>query len=91
MSFVINSIVNYAFFELYQNEKSGISSSNVLPKSAWKMLKYCKINRIGNARKACGARKQEVEAEADAGSGPFSVEAEPRKIYRFYFHIGYLT
>jgi len=27
--------------------------------------------------------------EAEAGSGPFSVEAEARKSYRF--HIGYLT
>ena len=30
-----------------------------------------------------------MEAEAEAGSGPFSVEAEARKIFRF--HIGYLT
>ena len=31
------------------------------------------------------------DVEAEAGSGPFSVEAEARKIYRFRFHIGYLT
>ena len=34
----------------------------------------------------------DVEAEAGSGgSGPFSVEAEARKSYRFRFHIGYLT
>jgi len=27
--------------------------------------------------------------EAEAGSGPFSVEAEARKFYRFRFHVGY--
>jgi len=35
-----------------------------------------------------------VEAEAGSGrggSGPFCVEAEARKSYRFRFHIGYLT
>jgi len=26
-----------------------------------------------------------------SGSGPFSVEAEARKSYRFRFHMGYLT
>jgi len=31
------------------------------------------------------------DVEAEAGSGPFSVEAEARKFYRFRFHIGYLT
>ena len=31
------------------------------------------------------------DGEAEAGSGPFSVEAEARKSYRFRFHIGYLT
>jgi len=31
---------------------------------------------------------RDVEAEAKAGSGPFSAEA--RKVYRFRFHIGYL-
>ena len=37
---------------------------------------------------------RDVEAEAEAGSGgsaPFSVKTEARKIYRFRFHIGYLT
>ena len=34
---------------------------------------------------------RDVEAEAEPGSGPFSVEAEARKIYRFRFHIGFLT
>ena len=29
-----------------------------------------------------------MEAEAEAGSGPFSVKAEERKIHRFRFHIG---
>ena len=29
-----------------------------------------------------------MEAEAEAGSGTFSVEAEARKIHRFRFHIG---
>ena len=29
-----------------------------------------------------------MEAEAEAGSGPFSVEAKARKIHRFRFHIG---
>jgi len=29
--------------------------------------------------------------EVEAGSGPFSVEAEARKFCRFRFHIGYLT
>jgi len=42
------------------------------------------------------APTRDVEAEAEAGSGsgesgPFSVEAEARKFYRFRFHIGYLT
>jgi len=32
---------------------------------------------------------RDVEAEAESGSGPFSVEAEVRKSYRFRFHIGY--
>ena len=31
---------------------------------------------------------RDVEAEAEAGSGPFSVEAKARKIHRFRFHIG---
>jgi len=31
------------------------------------------------------------DVEAEAGSGPFSVEAEARKSYRSRFHIGYLT
>jgi len=31
------------------------------------------------------------DVEAEAGSGPFSVEAEARKFYSFRFHIGYLT
>ena len=35
-----------------------------------------------------GGAEAEAESESD-GSGPFSVEA--RKIYRFRFHIGYLT
>ena len=30
---------------------------------------------------------REVEAEAEAGSGPFSVEVKARKIHRFRFHI----
>ena len=36
---------------------------------------------------------RDVEAEAEAGSGPFSVEAEAkaRKFYRFSSHIDYLT
>ena len=34
---------------------------------------------------------RDVEADAKAGSGPFSVETEARKFYRFCFHIGYLT
>jgi len=35
---------------------------------------------------------RDVEAEAGSGrSGPFSVEAEERKSYRFRFDIGYLT
>jgi len=29
--------------------------------------------------------------DVEAGSGPFSVEEEARKFYRFRFHIGYLT
>ena len=29
-----------------------------------------------------------MEAEAEAGSGHFSVEAKARKIHRFRFHIG---
>ena len=28
------------------------------------------------------------DVEAEAGSGPFSVEAKARKIHRFRFHIG---
>jgi len=37
-------------------------------------------------------RTRDVEAEAGSGgSGPFSVEAEARKFYRFRFHIGYFT
>ena len=37
-------------------------------------------------------RDVEAEAGSESGeSGPFSVEAEARKIYRFRFHIGYLT
>jgi len=28
------------------------------------------------------------DMEAETGSGPFSVEAEARKFYRFRFHIG---
>ena len=31
------------------------------------------------------------DVEAEAGNGPFSVEGEARKFYRFRFHIGYLT
>jgi len=31
------------------------------------------------------------DVEAEAGSGPFSVEAEARKFYCLCFHIGYLT
>ena len=37
---------------------------------------------------------RDVEAAVEAGSGgsgPFSVEAEARKFYRFRIHIGYLT
>ena len=30
---------------------------------------------------------QSRDEEAEAGSGPFSVEAEARKFYRFRFHI----
>ena len=30
----------------------------------------------------------EAKAEAGSGSGPFSVEAEARKLTRFRFHIG---
>ena len=29
--------------------------------------------------------------DVEAGSGSFSVEEEAQKIYRFRFHIGYLT
>ena len=35
-----------------------------------------------------GVGLRDVEAEAKAGSGPFSLEAEARKIHRFRFHIG---
>jgi len=39
---------------------------------------------------------RDVEAEVkdgcgSGGSGPFSVEAEARKLYRFHFHKGYST
>ena len=33
-------------------------------------------------------RDVKAEAQAGSGSGPFSVEAEARKFYRFRFHIG---
>ena len=41
------------------------------------MLTNCKL---------LGVETRDVEAEA--GSGPFSVEAEARKIHLFRFHIG---
>jgi len=36
-----------------------------------------------------GVTNRDVEVEA--GSGPFSVETEAQKFYRFCIHIGYLT
>ena len=33
-------------------------------------------------------KQQSMDVEAEAGSGPFSVEVEARKTHRFRFHIG---
>ena len=48
---------NYISLKLCQIGKPGIPSLNLLSKSAWNLLKHCKINRIRSTRKGGGAGK----------------------------------
>jgi len=61
-------------------------------------VKQLKDSKPNSLKTLSGLEKNQINlystqgcGSGSGGNGPFSVEAEARKFYRFCFHVGYLT